>query len=142
MTLKERVIVETYTGICMTSAEERDEVYKYMEGLLGRPFFTHELANRETQDLLNKKAKADFLALCVPEAQANELESMAAVIQLEVKDNSPMQIAYAIRNYIWDYYEDKYEIALIALDELTEHIDAYVRAERKALEYKKLAEEG
>ena len=73
---------------------------------------------------------------------ASENSKTAAVIQLEVKDNSPMQIAYAIRNYIWEYYGKDYEIALIALDELTEHIDAYVRAERKALEYKKLAEEG
>lgn len=78
----------------------------------------------------------------LPVREAEGLKSTAAVIQLEVKDNSPMQIAYAIRNYIWNYYEDKYEIALIALDELTEHIDAYVRAERKALEYKKLTEEG
>ena len=75
-------------------------------------------------------------------AKIKELESTAAVIQLEVKDNSPMQLASAIRNYIWEYYSPDYEIALIALDELTEHIDAYVRAERKALEYKKLAEEG
>lgn len=77
----------------------------------------------------------------LPVRQAEGIKSAAAVIQLEVKDNSPMQIAYAIRNYIWEYYGKDYEIALIALDELTEHIDAYVRAERKALEYKKLAEE-
>lgn len=141
MTLKERVIVETYTGICMTSAEERDEVYKYMEGLLGRPFFTHELANKETQDLLNKKAKEDFLALCVPETHTEVSKSPRGVIQLEVASITPMQTAYAICNFYEELY-DTAESALIDLDELTEHIDAHVRAERKALEYKKLAEEG
>ena len=73
---------------------------------------------------------------------ASKNSKAATVIQLEVKDNSPMQLAYAIRNYIWEYYSPKYEIALIALDEFVEHIDAYVRAERKALEYKKMEEEG
>lgn len=141
MTLKERVIVETYTGICMVTGNERNEVYKYQEEIMGRPVFSHELADEKIQEELRLAALEDFKALCVSEESVEE-SGAAAVIQLEVKDNSPMQIAYAIRNYIWEYYRDKYEIALIALDELTEHIDAYVRAERKALEYKKLAEEG
>lgn len=93
----------------------------------------------EALRLIKKEASDEGAALV--EAQIKELESTAAVIQLEVKDHSPMQLAYAIRNHIWEYYGNQYEIALIALDELTEHIDAYVRAERKALEYKKLAEE-
>lgn len=65
MTLKERVIVETYTGYCMTSADERDEVYKYMGELMGRPVFTHELADKEVQDNLKRKALPDFVALCM-----------------------------------------------------------------------------
>jgi hypothetical protein len=55
MTLEERVIVETYTGYCMTSGDERDAVYKYMEKLLGRPVYTHELY---------EKSKEDFIELC------------------------------------------------------------------------------
>lgn len=64
MTLKERVIVETYTGYCMTSGEERDEVYKYMENLLGRPVFTHMLADDNIVKELKEKAKYDFIGLC------------------------------------------------------------------------------
>lgn len=30
MTLKEKAIVETYTGICMLTGDDRMEVYKYM----------------------------------------------------------------------------------------------------------------
>lgn len=64
MELRERVIVETYTGYCMTSPEERDEVYKYMAEIMGRPVFTHELADKEIQEQLREKAKPDFIALC------------------------------------------------------------------------------
>lgn len=64
MTLIERIIVETYTGYCMTSGEERDEVYKYMEKLLGRPVFTHMLADDNIVKELKEKAKDDFISLC------------------------------------------------------------------------------
>lgn len=64
MTLKERVIVETYTGVCMTSGDERWEVYKYMEEIMGRSVYTHELADKKVQEQLKEKSRADFLALC------------------------------------------------------------------------------
>lgn len=76
----------------------------------------------------------------LPVRQAEGLKSTAAVIQLEVGDGSVMQVANAICKYYVQCSET--EKGLIDLDELTEHIDAYVRAERKALEYKKLTEEG
>lgn len=69
MTLKERVIVEVYTGYCMTSPEERDEVYKYMADKMGRPVFTHELASKEIQEQLREKTKDDFIKLCIPESK-------------------------------------------------------------------------
>lgn len=64
MTLKERVIVETYTGVCMVTGDERNEVYKYMAELMGRPVFTHELASKEIQDQLKELSKPDFVKLC------------------------------------------------------------------------------
>lgn len=64
MTLEERVIVETYTGYCMTSGDERNAVYKYMEKLLGRPVYTHELAHESVVNKLHEKSKADFIELC------------------------------------------------------------------------------
>lgn len=72
MTLKERVIVEVYTGYCMTSADERDEVYKYMSELLGRPVYTHELASKEVQEQLRDRVLIDFVALCTSEEAQNE----------------------------------------------------------------------
>lgn len=64
MTLEERVIVETYTGYCMTSGDERDEVYKYMQKLLGRPVYIHELAQKSVMNKLHEKSKGDFIELC------------------------------------------------------------------------------
>lgn len=64
MTLEERVIVETYTGYCMTSGDERNAVYKYMEKLLGRPVYTHELAQKSVVKMLQEKSKDDFIELC------------------------------------------------------------------------------
>ena len=64
MTLRERVVVEVYTGVCMTSPEERNEVYKYMAQIMGREVYTHELAYATIQDELKEKSKADFIALC------------------------------------------------------------------------------
>lgn len=67
MTLQERVIVEVYTGYVMTLGEERAEVNKYMEKIMGRPVFTHELANKKVQEELRNKAFPDFKALCINE---------------------------------------------------------------------------
>ena len=67
MTLEERVIVETYTGYCMTSPEERDELYKYMAKIMGRPVYTHELADKDVQEELREKALTDFKTLCLTE---------------------------------------------------------------------------
>lgn len=64
MTLKERVIVEAYTGYCMTTGEEREELYKYIANAMGRPIFSHELADQEIISELHDKVKPDFIRLC------------------------------------------------------------------------------
>lgn len=69
MTLRERVIVEVYTGVCMTSSKERNEVYKYMAEIMGRPVFTLELANKSIQEQLQEKSRPDFIALCAGDEQ-------------------------------------------------------------------------
>lgn len=87
MTLKEKVIVEVYTGYCMTSPEEKDEVYKYMAEIMGRPVFTHELANKEIQEQLREKALNDFKTLCITpekwkEAEKNVIELIPLYMEI------------------------------------------------------------
>lgn len=74
------------------------------------------------------------------EPKEPQLEQTGAVIQLNVSDESCMSVANAICNYCITRMGD-IETALIFMDELTEHIDSYVRAERKWLEYQKRKEE-
>ena len=82
MELRERVIVETYTGYCMTSAEEKDEVYKYMAEIMDRPVFTHELADKEIQEQLREKALNDFKALCITPEQWEKAYTDVCQLQL------------------------------------------------------------
>lgn len=82
MTLKERVIVETYTGYCMVTGEDRNEVYKYMSKLLGRPVYTHELADKAVHKQLQEKALPDFKALCIPDEEWKSLRDKLDELKL------------------------------------------------------------
>lgn len=61
MTLDEKIVVSTYTGYLMC---DFNEVHRYIENLLGRPVFTHELAIGMIRDEIREKSKADFLKIC------------------------------------------------------------------------------
>lgn len=61
MTLKERVIVSAYTGVLMCSMSDMCE---YIEEKLGRPVWTHELADPQVVAEIKEKTKSDFLELC------------------------------------------------------------------------------
>lgn len=60
MTVKECAIVSAYTGIFMGGFPA---FHKYVEKLLDRPVWTHELANKETTLLIKKLSKLDFIGL-------------------------------------------------------------------------------
>lgn len=61
MTKQEKIIVSAYTGVLMC---EFPDVHKYIEEKLGRPVWTHELANEDVWDLIREKTRDDFLKLC------------------------------------------------------------------------------
>lgn len=54
-------------------------------------------------------------------------------IELELLDHSALQVAYGICKYFNSKNGIK-ELALIDLEEVAEHINAYVKAEKRALE--------
>ena len=62
MTKQEAVVIETYTGICMLSGNDRGLSYEYAEKLLGHPIFTHEFP--KYSDKLKQLSKPDFIAIC------------------------------------------------------------------------------
>ena len=64
MTDQERAIVMAYTGVAMLTGDKFPIFHKYIEDLMGRPVFTHELADEKIWDQIKEKSKEDFLGLC------------------------------------------------------------------------------
>ena len=61
MTKKEKLIVSAYTGVLMT---DFGDLHEFIEEKLGRPIWTHELADKLVMEELKKAVKEDFLKLC------------------------------------------------------------------------------
>lgn len=64
MTREECAIVMAYTGITMLSGEDFGIYHRYIEDIMGRPVWTHELANESVVEEIKEKSKYDFLKLC------------------------------------------------------------------------------
>lgn len=64
MTKREAAIVSAYTGfLCGGFAE----MHEYVEEIMERPVWTHEMGDAEVAAEIRKKAKPDFVALQVSE---------------------------------------------------------------------------
>ena len=64
MTDHEKTIIQAYTGYVMLTGDKLGLVYKYIEGKLGRPIMTHELASKEMESAIRDAVRQDFIALC------------------------------------------------------------------------------
>lgn len=64
MTKEECAVVEAYTGTVMLTGNDRDIFNKYLEKILGRPVWTHELADKAVQKEIKDKSYNDFIKLC------------------------------------------------------------------------------
>lgn len=62
MTKREATIVSAYTGYFIG---ERDDLYKYLSELVGRPVYTHEIP--ALLDACHSEIKQDFVMLEVEE---------------------------------------------------------------------------
>lgn len=62
MTTEERAIIMAYTGVCMLTGSKMQAFDKYVEKLIGRPVYTHELP--ALADEIKKKSYGDFIKLC------------------------------------------------------------------------------
>lgn len=70
MTDREKAIITAYTGTTMLTGEKFSIFHKYIEDILGRSVWTHELADRSVWEEIKKKSKSDFLELCKNEENA------------------------------------------------------------------------
>lgn len=65
MTDREKAIVMAYTGVTMLKDDKLQIFYKYVEEIMGRSIWTHEMA--QLADDIKEKSKDDFMALCADE---------------------------------------------------------------------------
>lgn len=68
MTDREKAIVMAYTGVTMLTGDKCQIFDKYVEEIMGRPIWTHEMA--QLADEIKEKSKADFIALCADEGSS------------------------------------------------------------------------
>lgn len=62
MTDREKAIVMAYTGACMLVGDKLNIFHKYIEDIMGRPIYTHEIAFLENE--IKERSKDDFIKLC------------------------------------------------------------------------------
>ena len=57
MTHKEAIAIFAYTGFCFAPF---DEIHKFIEEVIGRPVFVHELARDDIWECIRKKMKKNL----------------------------------------------------------------------------------
>lgn len=62
MTSEEKAIVMAHTGVCMLTEDKFHIFHEYVEKLMGRPVYTHELYS--LADEIKERSKDDFIKLC------------------------------------------------------------------------------
>ena len=72
MTDREKAIVMAYTGYCMLTGDKLSVFYEYVESIMGRPVYTHEMGTKVVDDLITEKARPHFIALCADESSSEK----------------------------------------------------------------------
>ena len=62
MTRREAAIVSAYTGILIGKFQD---MHEYVEQIMHRPVFTHEMGNKAIAQEIKEKSKADFISITV-----------------------------------------------------------------------------
>lgn len=60
MTLEEKVIISAYTGVLLCDFQS---MHEYIEKKLGRPVWTHELANENVWKEIKNATRADLMEI-------------------------------------------------------------------------------
>jgi hypothetical protein len=68
MTDREKAIVMAYTGACMLTGDKFQIFHKYVEEIMDRSIWTHEMA--QLADEIKEKSKDDFMSLCADEGSS------------------------------------------------------------------------
>ena len=69
MTKKEAAIISAYTGVLLG---EFSDMHEYIEQILGRPVWTHQLANEDIHNEIKNKSRDDFISLSIDKEIRND----------------------------------------------------------------------
>lgn len=61
LTKEQGAIIGAYTGVL---SGKFSDMHEYIEKIMKRPVFTHEMGNKDTAEQIKQAAKSDFLAIC------------------------------------------------------------------------------
>lgn len=67
LTRDQAAIIGAFTGILTGPLED---MQAYAERVLGRPVWTHELADKSMPEALRDAARADFIAICAEDGES------------------------------------------------------------------------
>ena len=104
MTDREKAIVMAYTGTAMLVGEKFSIFHKYIEDILGRPVWTHELADHTVMEEIKEKSKSDFLELCKNEETSQWIPIKYRPLTIEERESLS-------RYFGIDYEEIKDDVA-------------------------------
>ena len=85
MTDREKAIVMAHTGICMLTGDKFRIFHKYIEDIIGRPIWTHDIGFLENE--IKEKSKDDFIALCADEDGSEKLNKWIPVSERLPEDS-------------------------------------------------------
>ncbi len=72
MTDKEKAVIMAYTGTTFLAGDKFGIFHKYIEDIMGRPVFTHELGDPKIASKIKEKALPDFLKICKDEFEEDQ----------------------------------------------------------------------
>lgn len=61
LTKEQAAIIGAFTGVL---CGKFSDMHEYIEKIMGRPVFTHEMAFESVADEIKEKSKADFIEIC------------------------------------------------------------------------------
>lgn len=110
MTKQEKIIVSAYTGVLMC---DFDDVHEYIQKKLGRPVYTHELADKGIQKEVKEKSHEDFLEICNREESEQNWIPCSERLPKEkqsvlVTDGSVIWVCDIISTDEWYKWEDSH----------------------------------
>jgi len=80
MKIREAAIIGAYTGVLLGKFSD---MHTYIEEILGRPVFTHEMGFREVADEIKKKSHGDFVALSVTDKEGSKEDAIDKINDLK-----------------------------------------------------------